>query len=194
MKTFLTLGDAVSYEGVKIVWIRGEDPILTIYDDGTETEKVDLSKIRSVSLMNDMMLEKGFVKRNGSASKPEVVVANKDTDASPKDTAEAVDSTVAKFEKRTGKDKPTKELKTPKEARGNQLRASNEKSTKQGEENIREKEIALKKVQHVNRNRKDDIPTKSQTLKYYLLALGVFFVVFFIMRLRRRRRLQRYTV
>jgi len=53
-------GGAEGYEGVTVKWILGEDPIMTIYDDGIETEKVDLTKFKSIPEMHQMMVDKKF--------------------------------------------------------------------------------------------------------------------------------------
>jgi len=56
-------GGAEGYEGVSVKWIPGNDPIMTIYDDGIEKEKIDLTKFKSIPDMHQMMVDKGFVQK-----------------------------------------------------------------------------------------------------------------------------------
>lgn len=64
MKRFLKEpGNADSYEGLTIKWIRGRNPDLYLYDDqGKVTETIDLSSL-STKAIHQLMLDKGFVKK-----------------------------------------------------------------------------------------------------------------------------------
>jgi hypothetical protein len=56
-------GNADSYEGLTITWIRGRNPDLRLYDDsGKVIETIDLSPL-STKALHQLMLDKGFVKK-----------------------------------------------------------------------------------------------------------------------------------
>lgn len=204
MKTFLIDGNAESYEGVTIEWIRGRDPIMTIYDDGIETDTVDLTKLESVSSMHAMMLEKGFTKKNGALLKTKVV-GNKDPEASPKDTTEGDVGSVRggppKELKEQG-EKPLVKERVPKKERSKHVegnmkgthKSSEKERSKHVEENMQRKHDLSHKLKQVHLNKENGSSIKSLTSNMYILCAGGVLGVVLLLRLRRRRRLHRYTV
>jgi len=75
---------AIGYEDVEVKFVRGDPPVLTIFHDLVEVEKVDLSKFKFDEL-HKMMVEKGFVKKtetekNGVIVKPPVLIPPVPTD------------------------------------------------------------------------------------------------------------------
>lgn len=64
VKKFLKGGEAESYEGVTIEWVRGMKPVLTIIDNGNK-EEVALSKYDSLEALHALFQEKGFRKKEG---------------------------------------------------------------------------------------------------------------------------------
>jgi hypothetical protein len=54
-------GEAETYENVEITYIHGRKAVLTIFHNGEEQEKVDLSALPMRDDMHAMFLEKGFV-------------------------------------------------------------------------------------------------------------------------------------
>jgi len=75
---------AIGYEGVEVEYVRGAPPVLTIFHDLVEAEKVDLSTYKFDEL-HKMMVEKGFVKKpeaekSGVIVKPPVLVPPVPTD------------------------------------------------------------------------------------------------------------------
>lgn len=73
MKRFLKeSGHADSYEGLKVTFIPGRTPVLTIRgDDGKELEKIDLSKFKTEEL-HTLMIEKGFERKVSGAKRAEL--------------------------------------------------------------------------------------------------------------------------
>ena len=62
-KFLKTKGNADAYVGVKVTFISGKNPDLTIYeDDGTTREIVDLSKY-TVTELHELMIKKGFERK-----------------------------------------------------------------------------------------------------------------------------------
>jgi len=55
---------AESYHNVKIEFVSGKKPILTIYDDGVETEQIALAEYDgSVEELHALFREKGFIQK-----------------------------------------------------------------------------------------------------------------------------------
>jgi len=176
---------------------------MTIYDDGIETDTVDLAKLESVSSMHAMMLEKGFAKKNGALLKKKVV-ANKDPEASPKDTTEGDVGSV--------RDGPPKELKeqgekplvkerVPKNERSKHVegnmkgnhKPSEKEISKHVEENMQQKH-KLSQLMQVHLNKENGSSIRSFTSNMYIICAGGVLGAVLLLRLRRRRRLHRYTV
>jgi len=67
VKQFIKLNvdeGAESYHNVKIEFVSGKKPILTIYDDGVETEQVALAEYDgSVEALHALFQEKGFIQK-----------------------------------------------------------------------------------------------------------------------------------
>jgi len=62
---FLIGGSAESYQGIKVKYVPGKTAILTIYDDGTEKEKVVLHELRGGRpALHALMKQKGFQKKS----------------------------------------------------------------------------------------------------------------------------------
>lgn len=57
-------GEAEWYKGVTVTYIHGRQAVMTVYDDGTEKEKITLSDLKTKNEMHAMMSEKGFVKKS----------------------------------------------------------------------------------------------------------------------------------
>lgn len=57
-------GEAETYHNVEIKYIPGRKAILTIFHDGEEHEKIELSGLKQREEMHAMFLEKGFVKKS----------------------------------------------------------------------------------------------------------------------------------
>ena len=74
VKQFLKGGDAESYEGITIEWIRGLRPVLTIYEDGKKREEVQLADYDNVDALHALMKDKGFHKKAGAAGKTSTTV------------------------------------------------------------------------------------------------------------------------
>mmetsp|Transcript_46040 Transcript_46040/g.68563 ORF Transcript_46040/g.68563 Transcript_46040/m.68563 type:complete len:125 (-) Transcript_46040:280-654(-) len=66
-------GEAESYEGVKVTFIRGRKPIMIISgEDGKEIETVPLHTITTHDGLLALMKEKGFVKKGEAAEETSV--------------------------------------------------------------------------------------------------------------------------
>jgi len=65
VKKFLKGGEAEQYEGIKVEWIRGKKPVLTIYEDGVQREEVQLENYDDVDRLHALFAEKGFQKKEG---------------------------------------------------------------------------------------------------------------------------------
>jgi hypothetical protein len=57
-------GEAETYENVEVKYISGRKAVLTIFHDGEEQEKIELSTLKMREDMHAMFLEKGFVKKS----------------------------------------------------------------------------------------------------------------------------------
>jgi len=60
LRSFLLDGEAESYAGLTVEFIRGKKAFLTIYDDGNITEKVYLKNYTVKEDLHQLMREKGF--------------------------------------------------------------------------------------------------------------------------------------
>ena len=69
VKAFLKGGLAESYEGVTVEYIKGRKPVLTIYEDGTKREEVQLMQYTSVDQLHALFKEKGFHQNGGESGK-----------------------------------------------------------------------------------------------------------------------------
>jgi Sep15/SelM redox domain len=69
VKQFLKGGEAETYEGITIEWIRGSKPVLTIYEDGKKREEVQLEKYDNLDALHALMKEKGFHHKAGESGK-----------------------------------------------------------------------------------------------------------------------------
>lgn len=68
MKRFLKGGEAETYEGVTIEWIRGMSPVMTIYEDGVKREEVALKSYDNLDALHTLMTDKGFHKKANADS------------------------------------------------------------------------------------------------------------------------------
>lgn len=73
VKKFIKGGEAETYEGVTVEYIRGRKPVLTIYEDGVKREEVEMATHTSVESLHSLMEEKGFHKKGGVAGKSAAV-------------------------------------------------------------------------------------------------------------------------
>lgn len=64
LKSFLKDGEAEWYTGVEVTYIHGRQAVMTVFDDGEETEKITLSEVKTKPEMHAMMVEKGFGKKS----------------------------------------------------------------------------------------------------------------------------------
>lgn len=61
LKSFLKDGEAESYRGVKVTFVRGKKAIMHVYDeDGKEVETVELHTLKTKEALHALMREKGF--------------------------------------------------------------------------------------------------------------------------------------
>lgn len=79
MKQFLKGGEAETYEGISIEWIRGAKPVLTIYEDGVKREDVQLADYNSRDALHALMKDKGFEKKPGAAGKVSTAIGGDKT-------------------------------------------------------------------------------------------------------------------
>ena len=63
VKKFLKGGEAESYEGITIDWVRGEKPVLVISENGQVKEEVQLSGYNNIDALHALMAQKGFQKK-----------------------------------------------------------------------------------------------------------------------------------
>jgi hypothetical protein len=54
-------GGAESFQNVEVEFVRGRNAVLTIYDDGEEREKIELTTLGTQQEMKELMLSKGFI-------------------------------------------------------------------------------------------------------------------------------------
>lgn len=86
MRQFLKGGEAEEYEGISIEWIRGKQAVLTVFEDGTQKEIVQLYPLQTTDEMHKKLVELGFKKKNRSGTdtknlrQQEQVVIRKETD------------------------------------------------------------------------------------------------------------------
>jgi len=66
VKKFLKEGEAETYKNVEVRYIKGRKAILTIFENDEELEKIVLSDYKNREEMHEMMLEKGFVKKDAT--------------------------------------------------------------------------------------------------------------------------------
>ena len=104
LKQFLKGGEAETFQNVEIKYIHGRKAVLTIFHDGEEHEKIELSGLHTRQEMHAMFLEKGFVKK----SDEEIEAIRKQRQGEiqeEKDLAEAkrLRTEAIQFEKRTAR-------------------------------------------------------------------------------------------
>jgi hypothetical protein len=61
LKQFVKYGGAESYQNVEVKFRRGSKAVLTIYQDGVEQERVELTAIKTQKELHQMMVNKNFV-------------------------------------------------------------------------------------------------------------------------------------
>ena len=61
LKEFVKYGGAELFENVEVEFRAGSNAVLTIFHDGTEYEKVELTSLKTKDEMHRLMLDKGFV-------------------------------------------------------------------------------------------------------------------------------------
>jgi Sep15/SelM redox domain len=61
LKDFVMYGGAESFQNVEVEFVGGRSAVLTIYDDGEEREKIELTTLGTQQEMKELMLDKGFV-------------------------------------------------------------------------------------------------------------------------------------
>jgi Sep15/SelM redox domain len=64
LKSFLKGGEAESYRGVQIKYVRGQHSTLHVFRDGWPVDSVVLSSLRSKEKMHQIMIEHGFEKKS----------------------------------------------------------------------------------------------------------------------------------
>jgi len=174
-------GGAESYEGVSIEWIRGNDPIMTVYDDGVEQEVIDLTKIKTIPDMHQMMVDKGFIKGR----------IREDKEVIQKETDEETALVANEAEKKKLMVRNEAEKKTF--VRG----AVEKEEVDHLQSAVRKQKIMETRSKKGNQVRFDDQGqvVESHTPKNYtLLVPVVIFAIFAILRYRKRRRSRRHTV
>ena len=65
VKQFLKGGEAESYEGISINWVRGTRPVLAIFEDGVKKEEVQLADYDNNDKLHALFKDKGFFKKEG---------------------------------------------------------------------------------------------------------------------------------
>ncbi|CAB9527276.1 expressed unknown protein [Seminavis robusta] len=63
VKKFIKGGEAESYEGITVEYIRGRKPVLTVYEDGVSREEVQLADYDSLEALHALFADKGFHKK-----------------------------------------------------------------------------------------------------------------------------------
>jgi hypothetical protein len=104
LKQFLKGGEAESYQNVEIKYIHGRKAVLTIFHDGEEQEKIELSVLKKREEMHAMFLEKGFVLK--SEEEIEAIRQQREREIQEeKDLKEVkkLESDAKQFEKRTAR-------------------------------------------------------------------------------------------
>jgi len=69
LRQFLKGGEAEEYEGITIEWIRGKQAVLTVYEDDTKREVVQLYPLQTTDEMHKKLVELGFKKKGGTGTK-----------------------------------------------------------------------------------------------------------------------------
>lgn len=106
-------GEAETYQNVEIKYIHGRKAVLTIFHDGEEHEKVELSDLKQREDMHAMFLEKGFVRK--SEEEIEAIRQQREREMredKDKKEAERLEKDTKHFEKRTNRQ--IRELETEK--------------------------------------------------------------------------------
>lgn len=60
----MKLGEAEEYENVEVTYVSGKKAILTIFDDDQEIDRIALSEYKTREELHEMMVKKGFKKKN----------------------------------------------------------------------------------------------------------------------------------
>ena len=60
LKSFIVHGEAEYYQNVVVVFVKGESPVLTIFEDGEEIEQINLLPYNDKDELHALMQEKGF--------------------------------------------------------------------------------------------------------------------------------------
>lgn len=63
LKKFLKGGDAESYRNVEIEYVKGMEPVMTLYLDGEEKEMIRLREYDSDEVLHALFQEKGLQKK-----------------------------------------------------------------------------------------------------------------------------------
>ena len=63
LKKFLKGGDAESYRNVEIEYVKGMEPVMTLYVDGEEKEMIRLREYDSDEVLHALFQEKGLQKK-----------------------------------------------------------------------------------------------------------------------------------
>jgi hypothetical protein len=132
-------GEAESYQNIEIKYIHGRKAILTIFHDGEEQEKIELSQLKQREDMHAMFLEKGFVLK--PAEEIEAIRQQRE-----KDTQEEKDQ---KEIKKLEKDATKFEKKTAREIQ--ELQAERDRTSDQAKKRNLEKAMEEKSQQMENR-------------------------------------------
>ena len=64
LKSFLKGGEAETYQGVTVEYMKGTKGTMTIYENGTMKEQVELMNIKKKHEIHELMESKGFVKKS----------------------------------------------------------------------------------------------------------------------------------
>lgn len=68
LKAFLKGGEAEEYEGVKVKYIHGRPAVMTIFENGDKKDSIKLYDLKNRDEMHNVMVEKGFRKKNSGAA------------------------------------------------------------------------------------------------------------------------------
>jgi len=63
LKKFLKGGDAESYRNVEIEYVKGKEPVMTLYVGGEEKEEIRLREYDSNEVLHSLFQEKGLQKK-----------------------------------------------------------------------------------------------------------------------------------
>jgi len=149
-------GEAESYHNVEVTYIPGRKAVLTIFDDGEETEKIVLSDYQTKEEMHSMMLEKGFTLK----SEEEIAALKATKEAEKKAEAdERIRKSIERQKMRRKQEAARKEekeaaRKEAEEARAREALLSEEERAALKAERKAEEEKKIREIQEINEKRR----------------------------------------